>query len=284
VSLLPVDHAPAPPSSSGPGAEEFAAEVARGLGQPSGILTATGRAAMTALFRHLNLGRDDEVYIATTFDLPHVAACVTCTVFNFARPSRVLTARTRAIFVIHEFGVPHPGTPALREEARRRGIPLIEDCAHTVASVAADGWRVGELANWAIVSFPKVLPVRAGGLLAGPPVTYESGPCSAAAADAAAWWPSRAEQMERRRAVFEELAGRARRLGQAPLFDPAPGTVPWFFPVPVREPHRLMDAARRAGVECGLWHGSDIVVLPCHQFLGEAEIEAISAVLAGGAA
>ena len=75
---------------------------------------------MTALFRHLALRRDDEVFIATTFDYPHVPACVTCTVFNLAKPSRVLTDRTRAIFVIHEFGVPHPGTPALREESRRR--------------------------------------------------------------------------------------------------------------------------------------------------------------------
>ena len=234
---------------------------------------------MTALFRHLGLRREDEVFIATTFDYPHVSACVTCTVFNFAKPSRVLTAHTRAIVVIHEFGVPHPATPEFRREARRRGIPLIEDCAHTVASVAAEGWHVGELADWAIASFPKVFPVRAGGLLAGPPVACEPAPGDV---DAAAWWPSRADQAERRRAVFCDLAGWARALGVTPIFELAPGVVPWFFPVAVPDPARLMEAARAAGVECGQWYGTNVVALPCHQFLGAAEIGAIAAALARG--
>ena len=141
-----------------------------------------------------------------------------------------------------------------------------------MASVAADGWHVGELGDWAIVSFPKVFPVRAGGLLAGPAVACEAGLC-----DAAAWWPSRAAQMERRRAVFAALSERAR-----PLYELTPGVVPWFFPVAASDPARLMAAARARGVECGLWHGAGAVVLPCHQCMGPHEIAAVAEAIGNG--
>ena len=63
----------------------------------------------------------------TTFDKPNVSSCVTSTVFNHCKPSRVSSANTRAVLVIHEFGVPYPQIAALREFCDSRSIPLIED-------------------------------------------------------------------------------------------------------------------------------------------------------------
>jgi dTDP-4-amino-4,6-dideoxygalactose transaminase len=285
VSFLPVDHAPPPPSAS---REDFLAAVGARMGRKEATLTVNGRAAMAALFRHLQLLPEDEVFVTTTFGYPNVSACVTSTIFNYCKPSRILGLQTRAILVIHEFGAPHAGTPELRREATRRGIPLIEDCAHSVASGAPEGWRVGELADWAIVSLPKLLPVSVGGALVGPPVPYsatrhETRQMRAAAGLAAAWQPRWREHIENRRRVFRALSSRAAEVGLEPLFTVTDAVCPWFFPVEVPCPEAVQLAARELGVDCGHWHGSDAVVLPCHQFLGEDHVRRIAEVLARAA-
>jgi hypothetical protein len=284
VSFLPLDHAPPTPPSSAT-AEALVAAIGARLGHDEATLTVSGRAAMAALFGHLQLRPEHEVLVTTTFDYPNVSACVTSTIFNFCKPSRVLSSRTRAILVIHEFGVPHARTPELRREARRRNIPLIEDCAHGIASEAPEGWRVGELADWIIVSLPKLFPVAAGGVLVGPPVPYSATPRElretyATATRAAVWWPRWPEHVEQRRQVFRSLSRHAREVGIKPLFTVDDTICPWFFPVAVGCPEAVQETARKHGVDCGLWHGSDLAVFPCHQFLREEHVSRIARVLA----
>ena len=275
ISFFPADHAP-PMGDGGIPVADFVDAVARQLGQPRAALTSSGRAAMTQLFSYLRLTREDEVFVATTFDYPNVSSCVTCTIFNFAKPSRVLTSRTRLIFVIHEFGVPHPQTPQLKAEAARRGIPLVEDCAHTIDSRASDGWHVGSLGDWAIVSLPKVFATTAGGMLAGPAVPEVEHPAPelmAAADRAAADWPDWPHQAQRRRMVFAELAVRFAALGLHPVFSAVDQITPWFFPVTVRHADALLRAVRANKIDCGRWHGSDVLVFPCHQFLTVSHLD-----------
>lgn len=282
VSFLPKDHAPPPLA---PPTDAFPAAVAESLGQQAVTVTASGREAMHALFRHLGLRAEHEVYVTTTFGYPNVSACVTSTIFNYCKPSRVLSSATRALFVIHEFGMPHADTPWLRQEATRRGIPLIEDCAHGISSAAPEGWRVGELGDWTIISLPKLFPTAAGGLLVGPCIPYcpsarEEQEMASAASLAAAWWPTWGDQARQRRFVFRSLTGHSLRLGFSPLFEVSDVICPWFFPIHVRCPEAVQQIAQQRGVDCGLWHGSDIVVFPCHQFLGDEHIRKIAAVLA----
>ena len=276
VSFLPADHEPSrPPGGASP--QEFATAIASSFGKREAVLTSNGRAAMSALFARLDLRREDEVFVATTFDLPNVSSCVTCTIFNFCKPSRTLTPQTRAIFVIHEFGAPHPCTPEWRRETQRRGIPLIEDCAHTIDSVSEEGWRAGAVGDWTIVTFPKIFPAYTGGMLVGPGAAVAESArqqerAMAGARAACAWWPSHDEQMERRRGVYTELSRRSRELGRPPLFEMRPGITPWMFPVPVADPEPVLERAAAAGVDCGLWHGSPLVVFPCHQFIDDEGI------------
>lgn len=283
VAFLPMDHAPPPPDAVLAG-EKFVAGLVEELGQIKATVTASGRAALAAVFRHIRLRPEHEVFITTTFGYANVSSCVTCTVFNFCKPSRVLGARTQAILVIHEFGVPHPETPALRQEATRRGIPLIEDCAHGIASVAPSGWRLGELADWSILSLPKLFAVPAGGVLVGPTVPYlpsaqESREIRAAVRLASAWWPTWHDQVQQRRKVYGALAHAVSKVGLKPLVEPNDDICPWFFPVQVSCPDAIRHVAREQGVDCGLWHGSDVVVFPCHQFLNEEHVHRIAAVL-----
>lgn len=70
----------------------------------------------------------------------------------------------RAILVIHYFGRPQPMRP-LRELARRRGLLMIEDCAHALFALDDEGRPVGDLADLAVFSLRKHLPVPDGGIM-----------------------------------------------------------------------------------------------------------------------
>jgi len=125
-----------------------------------------GKHAIRHVIRSLHIGRNDEVAILTSSDSTYVSTCVSATIFNFCKISRRLSNHTRAIFVIHEFGVPHPRISELSATARERGIPLIEDCAHTFDS-RHQGRRVGTFGDFTIYSLKKHLPMTNGGILVG---------------------------------------------------------------------------------------------------------------------
>jgi dTDP-4-amino-4,6-dideoxygalactose transaminase len=194
----------------------------------------------------------------------------------------VPTAATRAILVIHEFGVPHPDLPELAALARSKEMPLIEDCAHTIDS-RADGYAVGHVGDWVLVSFPKIFPIRSGGALLGrtgedPPKDARTDVDDLAAA-VAREMSKLPEYSARRRAVFARLEETARSYGYVPLFTPSASITPWFFPVRTPRWRELIGAMRAARVDAASWHGSDIVILPCHQFLGDTDIDHIGRVL-----
>ena len=280
ISFLPVDHWRGEPAGNGPDVSEFLADR---FGKPCTLFPA-GRAALDLLCAHLHLRREDEVWIATTFDLPNVSSCVTCTIFNHCRPSRVLTDRTRAILVIHEFGVPHRDAAKLAAVANSRHIPLIEDCAHSIDSWH-DGKLAGTLGDWTILSFPKVLPVRDGGALIGPiidyrPTTIQNHNILATAAQVAPHLPYIADYSKRRRRAFRAMAAMARDKRLEPLFDVPDAVAPWMFPLRTSRCEDYLQRARPAAIDCARWHGADVIVLPCHQFLGQAELAAIEAFLA----
>lgn len=70
----------------------------------------------------------------------------------------------KAILVIHYFGRPQPMQP-LRELARRRGLLMIEDCAHALFALDDEGRSVGDQADLAVFSLRKHLPVPHGGMM-----------------------------------------------------------------------------------------------------------------------
>jgi hypothetical protein len=125
----------------------------------------SGKDAIRAIAMHLNLKRLDEVYITTTCDSSYVSTCVSATLFNFCRISRVLTESTKAIFAIHTFCFPHPDLERLRQIADEKGIPLIEDCISAFDSYTPQGIRLGSIGDFAVYSLKKIFPVNYGGLL-----------------------------------------------------------------------------------------------------------------------
>jgi dTDP-4-amino-4,6-dideoxygalactose transaminase len=74
-----------------------------------------------------------------------------------------LTTKTRAVIVQHTFGIP-ADMDAVLKVARRRGVAVIEDCCHTLAS-AFNGMKVGSFAEAAFYShrWGKPIVLGAGG-------------------------------------------------------------------------------------------------------------------------
>ncbi len=124
-----------------------------------------GKAAIRSLAKHLNLQREDEIFITTTTDTSYVSTCVSSTLFNFCRISRVLTPYTKAIFVIHTFCFPHPSLMELRKIADERNVPLIEDCISAFDSFDEHGIQLGSVGDYAVYSLPKIFPIEYGGVL-----------------------------------------------------------------------------------------------------------------------
>lgn len=124
-----------------------------------------GKAAISKLLQKLCLKNQDEVYISTTFDTKYVSSCVTSTIFNFCKPSKVFSKQTRLIFVIHEFGFPNEKVFELKKLAEKYKITLVEDCAQSGDSYFQNNQRIGTVGDYSIYSLKKILPYDNAGLL-----------------------------------------------------------------------------------------------------------------------
>ncbi len=150
------------------------AAVADYAGLPHAAAVNSGRYGMTLIFEHLGVGEGDEVIVPayTLKDLiplvqglgaRAVAADVDPDTLNVTRASveAKLTAKTRAVLVLHAFGSPAPiaGIAALAEE---RDIAVVEDCAHSLGATF-DGAQTGGFGYAGFYSFEPTKPINTYG-------------------------------------------------------------------------------------------------------------------------
>jgi perosamine synthetase len=128
-------------SSEGPFVRQFEERLATSVGRRHGVAVSSGSAALEVAIAALGIGPGDEVVLPTLTIIscaaPVVRAGATPVVVD-CDPSTwnmtaqgveaVLTPRTRAIMVVHLYGLPVDLNPIL-ELAHRHGIPVIEDAA-----------------------------------------------------------------------------------------------------------------------------------------------------------
>jgi perosamine synthetase len=128
-------------SSEGPFVRKFEEQFAAQVGRKYGVAVCNGSVALDAAVVALNLGKGDEV-IMPTFTIISCAAAIVragatpvlvdcdprtwnMTVEDIARR---ITAKTKAIMLVHIFGLPVDVDPIL-ELAAKHGIRVIEDAA-----------------------------------------------------------------------------------------------------------------------------------------------------------
>ncbi len=128
------------------------------------IYTNSGKEAIRIIVEYLNLQKEDEVFITTTTESSYVSTCVSATLFNYSKISRVLTEKTKVVYVIHNFGFPHPNLLELRKLCDDKGLILVEDCAFAFDSYNKD-IRLGSIGDFCLYSLPKIFPISSGGIL-----------------------------------------------------------------------------------------------------------------------
>jgi perosamine synthetase len=128
-------------SSEGPFVRRFEEGFAARVGRKHGIAVSNGSVALDAAVAALGLGAGDEVILPAFTIISCAAAIVRAgatpvlvdsdpRTWNMAvdQVAARITPRTRAIMVVHIFGLPVDMAP-LEELARRHGLKIIEDAA-----------------------------------------------------------------------------------------------------------------------------------------------------------
>jgi perosamine synthetase len=149
-------------------------KAAHTLGQEQGIATGSGTAALTLGLLGLGIGHGDEVVLPSYACHAVADAVVSCGAspvlcdlgeawsMTPGTVERELTARTRAIIVVHTFGI------AIDTSAFRRfGVPLVDDACQAFGAVTG-GHAVGSQGDVACASFhaTKLLTTGEGGIVA----------------------------------------------------------------------------------------------------------------------
>ena len=165
-------------SSEGPFIKKFEESFAKQVNRKHGIAVSSGTAALDVAIEALNIGLGDEV-ILPTFT---IISCIGQIVRSGAKPVLIdsdpitwnmdvsqiegkITARTKAIMVVHTFGLPVDLDPVLAI-AKRHGLKVIEDAAQ-MHGQTYKGKPCGSFGDISIFSFypNKLITTGEGGMI-----------------------------------------------------------------------------------------------------------------------
>ena len=154
----------------------FEGAMAKVTGQDHGVAVSSGTAALYLALMALGIGSRDEVIIPSYVCMALLQAVrqagarpvlvdIDAATYNLspAATARAITAQTKAVIVVHSFGLPMD-VAALKGS----GIPLIEDCAQTLG-VSVRGTAVGSVGDLTVCSFyaTKMITTGEGGMVLG---------------------------------------------------------------------------------------------------------------------
>jgi dTDP-4-amino-4,6-dideoxygalactose transaminase len=275
LKILPIDQVAQSPLKPKTEAFSFAHM------HPNVFFTESGKSAIRTIAEFHDLGREDEAYVVTTSDSPFVSSCVTSTLFNFCKVSRVLTNKTRLIFVVHEFGFACARLKELGEVARKRGIPLVEDIAHSLTS-SFEERPLGTVGDYAIHSLPKSIPIDNGGILLSRSKDIGINLLQNEAIEEAFVKQSLMLKWvhTRRRSLFEKFQS---HISKPQVYQLWQGCNPFCFAYK-DEPLKVINtyqAAERFQVELLRTHNPEWVTIPLNPWFTDADVERIADIVKG---
>lgn len=132
---------------TGPKVEAYERAFASAIGARGAVGFWKGRVAFYAALKVLGLGEGDEIIMPayTCLVVPAAASYLgvvpvyadiepTWCTLDPDKVARALTPRTKAIMVQHTYGWPSAGLDDVLDFARRKGLPVIEDCCHALGT------------------------------------------------------------------------------------------------------------------------------------------------------
>ena len=165
-------------SSSGAFVKKFEAEFAAWIGVKHAVTSSSGTSALHMALEGLGIGPGDEVIVPSLT----MIASGNSIIYAGAQPvvvdvdpvtgnidpaavEKAITPRTRAVMVVHLYGLPC-AMEALHEICDGRGIPIVEDAAEAIGTTYG-GKRAGALGKAGCFSFfaNKVLTTGEGGMV-----------------------------------------------------------------------------------------------------------------------
>ncbi len=115
-----------------------------------------GRSAMVAGLQSLRFKRMDEVFVP-----PFLCQAVISALSKVAFPAMMVSKRTKAILVYHQFGFPQR-INLIEKIAHKNGWTIINDCCDSIFSSSDNKFVVG-WGDFTVLSFPKVYSSVLGG-------------------------------------------------------------------------------------------------------------------------
>lgn len=238
------------------------------------LLTESGRQAIDLILNDLHVKRDDIVTILPSLATNYVSSCVTRTIEKYCKWSMKMEKHTKALFVIHEWGIPHPKI----DEICRLGFPVIEDCAYSFASADSCG-RLGGRGQYSIYSLPKFFEINFGGIVSG--LSRNNDILSQEHLDYI--YRVVGPQLKKSTSIIAKrienwniLKKLFTSVGATPFFELADGMVPGVFMFSPATKVNLEEVKARYcayGVESTIYYGSNAFYIPCNQSLNKEILE-----------
>jgi len=244
-----------------------------------------GRKAINIALQQYRLQPDDVVTIFTSSGNFYISSCVTKEIEKFCKWSRQIEPGSKLILVNHEFGYPCKNISDLKKYR----LPIIEDCAHSFFSAAADD-SIGTTGDFVIYSFPKMFPIQIGGVLKSKhKIAIEK---TNTLTDTELRYiknvmghyiVQRDSIIAARMNNYHYLESRLAVAGMEPRFDLEEGTVPGVFLFSVKsnmvDLPQLKNHLYAHGIQCSVFYGEQSFFIPVHQNLTRHDLDYFIAII-----
>ena len=251
-------------------------------------LTMSGRAALRLTISGQNLKENDEVCVMTTSNNFYVSGCVSSVIEERNLFSRQISDKTRLIILVHEFGFLIDPEEIVR--IRALGIPIVHDFAYSFLSYRnIEGSYLEN--DSCIFSFPKVFNMQFGGALLTPidvssyylkPNQNEYDYLTSHLTrnlDNANLMQIQAQQLE----AYSYLLG---HLENQYISEYRPGGADASIPSVVMlqidsrcNILKLRELVENHGIECTVFYGLNVFIIPAHHNLTKIELDYIVGVV-----
>jgi perosamine synthetase len=160
--------------TKGPNVESFERGFANYIGAEYGVAVNSGTSALEIALKSTGISQGDEVIVPTqTFistgscivnngGIPVFCEIGKNHVLDFVDLTKKVTEKTKAVIIVHFFGLIHPDIFKIRKYLKEKNIYLIEDAAHAHGA-KIDGIFAGNIGDFGCFSFYSTKIITTGG-------------------------------------------------------------------------------------------------------------------------